>query len=342
MVVPKKESTILPNTQYTINGSYKDSYLPPITTVQDNNSAPVITSNASFSMPGGLTNVTTVNTTDANSNLLVNNSVIKITGGADMAKFSTISATGTNSSASGALNFITAPTWTSNLDANSDHIYNVQITATDSLGTTAVKDIAITILQPIITTTGTLSSFNYTYGTGPSGPQSFTVSGSNLYSNLTVTAPTDFEISTSSGGTYTSSIPLTYASSAVSTTPIYVRLKAGKSVGSYSGNISIIGTDATTKTVSASGSVSASIITGTENLTAQDINIFTDEYNNIKIIKNIDKKIKVSIYTIDGRLLKMGMFTQPIISIKNDFKAGVYIVSVNTQEYTVNKKVIIN
>lgn len=342
LVVPKYESSFAPNTSnYSINGSYSSNYLPPITTIQANNSVPVITSSASISMPGGIANVVTVTATDANNNLFVNSSAIKITGGTDQSLFSAISASGTKSSASGALSFVTAPTWTSNLDANSDHVYNVQVTATDSLGTTAVQNIQVTILQPTVSKSGTPSDFAYAQGHGPSVSQTINVSGSNLYSNVTLTAPTDFEISTSASGTYSSSLTLPYSSSAVPSTTIYVRLKSGKNAGSYSGDITISATDATTQLLSVTGTVN--IATGLENTSGNnDIVVFTDNNKNIKIISESGKEIeKVSVYTVTGNLVLTENGNRPEITLKNGLKSGLYLITVNTGRNMISKKIII-
>lgn len=87
---------------------------------------------------------------------------------------------------------------------------------------------------PIVTTSITnLIGFTYVYDFGPSSEQSFTVSGTSLTADITVTAPADFEISTTPGTGYQSSIALHPVGSTVGSTLIYVRLKAGLVVGSY-------------------------------------------------------------------------------------------------------------
>lgn len=108
------------------------------------------------------------------------------------------------------------------------------------------------------------SGFLYCSGSGPSTSQSFTVEGSNLTANITVTAPTNYEVSTNNSDFYASRT-LTQSGGTVSSTPIYVRLKAGLSVGDYNAeNISLTSTDAETKTVTLSGSVTGPLITVSE------------------------------------------------------------------------------
>jgi len=118
--------------------------------------------------------------------------------------------------------------------------------------------------NPTITTTGTLSAVSTTYGTDSASPSSFSVSGGFLTGDLTVTAPSPFVISTSSGGTYTSSLVLTQSAGVVASTTIYVRLPATATVSGspYSGNVSISGGGATTQNVAtASSTVAAKALT---------------------------------------------------------------------------------
>ena len=113
---------------------------------------------------------------------------------------------------------------------------------------------------PTLTNTpSALTNFNYQFGSGPSSEQSFTVEGNNLTADLVVTPPTNYEISFTSGAGFVSSpsaLSFTPSSGSVASQTIYVRLKAGLSVGNYNNeSISITSTDAITKSVTCSGSV---------------------------------------------------------------------------------------
>jgi len=114
-----------------------------------------------------------------------------------------------------------------------------------------------TVASPTITTTGTLTAFSNCSGT-PSSPQSFTVSATTLSNNLSIAAPTGFEISTSSGGTYSATLSLTPTSGTVASTSIFVRTTAA-ATGSPSGNVTISSTGATSKTVAVTGTVTTSV-----------------------------------------------------------------------------------
>ncbi|MDO9512909.1 MAG: T9SS type A sorting domain-containing protein [Bacteroidales bacterium] len=109
-----------------------------------------------------------------------------------------------------------------------------------------------------------LSGFTYIHGSGPSTSQSFTVSGSNLTpagGNIAVSCITNYEVS-SNNSTFSSSITLPYTSGSLSSTSVYVRLKAALNPGLYtSESITVSGGGATNQNVSCSGSVTVSNIT---------------------------------------------------------------------------------
>ena len=121
---------------------------------------------------------------------------------------------------------------------------------------------SLLLLEPaptITCATSSLSGFTYVQGSGPSSAQTFSVSGSYLTANITVTAPTNYEVSTSSGSGYGNSVTFTPSSGSVAATTVYVRLKSGLSAGSYTGtSITMSSTGAANKTISLSGSVTAS------------------------------------------------------------------------------------
>jgi len=105
---------------------------------------------------------------------------------------------------------------------------------------------------PTITISGTpLSAFSSAPGV-PSAEQFYTVSGSNLTDNITVTAPTDFEISTTSGSGFLSSLILPQAGGSVTDTTIYVRFNSATE-GSSSGDITHTSSGATQQDVAVSG-----------------------------------------------------------------------------------------
>jgi hypothetical protein len=117
--------------------------------------------------------------------------------------------------------------------------------------------------SPAIAVTGTLTAMTASFGTA-STSQSFSASGANLSGNITVTAPAGFEISTSSGSGYASSLTLTPSGGTVAATTIYVRLAATDATGTYSGNISLASSGATTvnEAIPVSTVTSGAVLTG--------------------------------------------------------------------------------
>lgn len=109
-----------------------------------------------------------------------------------------------------------------------------------------------TVTSPVITTdSNSLSGFSYVEGNGPSAEQSFTVTGTNLTDNITATAPTNWEVSATSGSGFNTTATLPAAGGTV-----YTRLVSGLAVNpSYSGNIALTSTGATPVDVAVSGSV---------------------------------------------------------------------------------------
>jgi hypothetical protein len=134
------------------------------------------------------------------------------------------------------------------------------ITITANTGYGQTTSATAEVLTPSLSSSvSSLSGFSYQYLTGPSLEQTVNVSGVNLIGDLIVSAPTNFEISTGSGTSFvaTTTINLTPASGVVASTPIYVRLKSGLSISAYDQDITVTSSDATSKTVSCSGTVIA-------------------------------------------------------------------------------------
>lgn len=123
-------------------------------------------------------------------------------------------------------------------------------------GTGNVSGVLV-VTKPVITLSGeSLSGFNYYEGSGPSSHQSFTISGANMIGDINLSAPVAYEISTSEGSGYSSSLGLTNASGSIPATTIYVRMKAGLAAGTYNNQLIIASSNnATSVTISCSGTV---------------------------------------------------------------------------------------
>ena len=123
-----------------------------------------------------------------------------------------------------------------------------------------IDDITLTDYIPstplITVSSSSMSGFTYIEDEGPSTPQSFTVSGSNLTEDISISAPTNYEISKTDNSGFTTSIVLPHIDGEVAETNIYVRLVLGLSQGTYNGEeISITSEDATERIVTLNGEV---------------------------------------------------------------------------------------
>ena len=119
----------------------------------------------------------------------------------------------------------------------------------------SVAALAAPASGPSINTTGTLNSFTTTEGTA-SAAQTFTVTGANLSANVTVTAPTGFEVA-SDGATFGNTATINQSGGSASGT-VSVRVAASASAGAISGNVTLASTTAS-GSVAVSGFVSGPV-----------------------------------------------------------------------------------
>ena len=128
-----------------------------------------------------------------------------------------------------------------------------------------VDDIIVsgTPTGPYIATGSLSSSFSTCYGTASSN-STFTVEGINLTCDITVNAPTGYEVSTSSGSGFGGSVALSPSSGAVSTTTIYARLSATATI-----------TTTQNFACTSSGATTANVATGTATINSNVLYVST-------------------------------------------------------------------
>lgn len=138
---------------------------------------------------------------------------------------------------------------------------------------------------PAITTafTGFTSAFGNTVAGTSSAEQTYSVSGSDLTADITVTAPAGFEVSTTTGTGFGTSLTLSQTAGAVAATTIYVRYSPTAATGA-TGSLSITNASAgaTTQTIPVSGNALAveptlagTITTGAISNTSIELNLPT-------------------------------------------------------------------
>lgn len=134
-------------------------------------------------------------------------------------------------------------------------LIKIETLSADGSNGVRLDDISITgtSSNPSITT-GTITGFGNVAVNTTSSEKSYTVSGSNLTDNITITPPSGFEISTGTGASFvaTSPITLTQSGGSVASTTIYVRFKP-TAIQAYSGNISHTTTSGNNPDVAVSG-----------------------------------------------------------------------------------------
>jgi len=110
------------------------------------------------------------------------------------------------------------------------------------------------IVTPVINIGGTLVPFATTQG-APSAAQTFTASGSNLLGDISVTAPTNFEVSLDNSN-FGASVVLPAAGGVVGETTVYVRLAAGAELGAVAGLVAVTSEGALPQNIAVTGTVS--------------------------------------------------------------------------------------
>jgi len=168
LIYPASLSVFTDNqTLISCNSAGVGSSLDELRIAQNSYADPVITSNgggliATLSIAENSTTVTTNTATvypaggSGQTAYPASTKTFSISGGVDAAKFSI-------DAASGVLTFVTAPDFENPTDAGLNNVYDVQITVTDTQGTTDTQAIAVTITNtndnsPVITSNGGGSS----------------------------------------------------------------------------------------------------------------------------------------------------------------------------------------
>ncbi len=123
-----------------------------------------------------------------------------------------------------------------------------------------IDDVAIQqVSTPQLAVSQSSLAFSQVLGV-PSQSQYFNIIGSNLTSDVTVTAPVNYEISLASGSGFTTSLNLIPTFGTLLSTPIYVRLNSSVA-GSTAGTLTVTSFEATTQNVALTGDTSVSIVT---------------------------------------------------------------------------------
>ena len=181
--------------------------------------------------------------------------------------------------------------------------------------------------NPTITTSGTLSPFSTTPGI-PSAAQTYTVSGSNLAADISIIAPTGFQISID-GTNYYPSRTLTQSSGSVPLTTIYVRLTGAE--GTFNDNITHTSTGAMARNVAVSGTASNC---STVNLVAAEdtyMSGYNTDYNYGGV--NLFKVTNNSSGTSRGALIGWDVSSIPTNATISSASLTLYVSTASSQAY---------
>jgi len=134
---------------------------------------------------------------------------------------------------------------------------NITVTGTGGIDTSSGK---FTVTGGSTTPAFSLSTASLTGLTANEGASGasrvYTLTGANLSSNLTVSAPANFEVSLNNSFFF-ADVTLSPVAGALSGVPVYVRIKSGAPVGSVSGNVTHEGGGATSQNLPVSGTVAS-------------------------------------------------------------------------------------
>ena len=116
-----------------------------------------------------------------------------------------------------------------NADGVNAGTYNYNTTSAPTVLNTS------TLAAPVLSVSaGTLTGMKYELGSGPSTSLTYNISGTNLVfpGDVTITGSSSYEVS-SDNFSFAGTASVHFTSATLSATPVYVRLKAGLSVGTY-------------------------------------------------------------------------------------------------------------
>lgn len=206
------------------------------------------------------------------------------------------------------------------LQAGSAGAGNVTVTITDvAAGSCTLNQLitdpgACSSANPVITLAPSLlTAFNHVVGT-PSAEQTFTASGLGMIGGITITAPTNFEISLTTGAGFTNSLILPQTGGTVSNTTIYVIANAAVA-GSLAGDILATSNGAANDSVNVSGIANDYVYYTIDQISTVDANGVADsldvlvELTGVLYCIDFDGNTGYSLTMIDGSDSGINLFS---------------------------------
>ncbi|WP_196885485.1 T9SS type A sorting domain-containing protein [Aureivirga sp. CE67] len=164
---------------------------------------------------------------------------------------------------------LTQGNYSGNVILNSSELANVSVSVT---GVVNAPSISID--------SSNLDALSYEINNGPSDSEYFEIENISINTDLTVTAPTNYEISFDSNTNYTNILII---DTSESYKKVYVRLKAGLETGSYNETISVNSSEISEETISLLGSVNCPAISTPSSLNTSAVasNSFTANWDSV-------------------------------------------------------------
>ncbi|MCB0497097.1 MAG: lamin tail domain-containing protein [Cyclobacteriaceae bacterium] len=150
----------------------------------------------------------------------------------------------------------------------------------------------------ILTVTASLTDFGNVDVNTTSAEQTFTVEGTALTGDITVTTPTNFEVSLTSGSGFGSSVSVTPSSGTVATTSIFVRFAPTSTLNSLkSGEITVSTPGLTDETIAVTGTETGNVGIANDLIISE---YFEGSGNNkyIEIYNASGSQVDLSAYTV--------------------------------------------
>ncbi len=182
----------------------------------------------------------------------------------------------------------------------------------------------------ITTSIFAISDLNYWIGSGPSLQQTFTVSAKGLTSDLKITAPAGFEVSTTEGVNFVGKTQLTlnHTNGNISSTIVYVRLVSNLAVNTYSGEMEISSNGSTSDFISLNGNVLLS--TFNKDYKINQIKIYTN--NKTIYVSGIEAGKTIQLYSVSGNLILSEVTKNESYELKL-LQNGLYLFKYDSKVY---------
>jgi len=188
-----------------------------------------------------------------------------------------------------------------------------------------------------------ITGLNYHQSQGPSAEQTLPFTGTALTGDITVTPSANLEISTGTGASFVAMNPITLTKNASGNvaTPVYVRLKGGLAVGSYTTeSIAITTTNEATQNIACSGDVDlGTSITKIDASTSA--RIYTQKGQIIADLLSVKGATEIKVIAVNGSILKTMLSNGSEILKINVPNKGLYLVRIQNGDRISTQKVVL-